>query len=269
MKTKKLYVAAIIFGSLTASAQSVGIGTPNPAASSILELNSTNKGFLMPRMTTANRTAIAAPATGLQVFDITTNTFWHFNGTVWVNDGTGAGDNLGNHLATQTLVLNNNQLRLGAAADGNHKLSYSPGIDGPLLTGYAGGALGTEQDGTSLTALAWDSAGNVNISNKLQVTGASTNTVAYNAGAGTAINFALSNLAYTTASAGAFTLTNIKDGGTYSLSVRGTTVGTSSFTAAGFTVKYANNRPSVAATETIYTFVVMGTVVYVYTSTGF
>ncbi len=37
----------------------------------------------MPRMTTAERTAIATPATGLQVYDTTTNSYWYYNGTAW------------------------------------------------------------------------------------------------------------------------------------------------------------------------------------------
>lgn len=37
----------------------------------------------MPRMTTGERTAIATPATGLQVYDTTTNSYWYYNGTAW------------------------------------------------------------------------------------------------------------------------------------------------------------------------------------------
>lgn len=66
---------------------------------------------------------------------------------------------------------------------------------------------------------------------RLEVDGAATNKSAYNAGASATIDFSKSNLAYTTASATAFTLNNIKDGGTYTLSVRGTVSGTSTFTA--------------------------------------
>ncbi|MBI5010176.1 MAG: hypothetical protein HZB98_11145, partial [Bacteroidia bacterium] len=50
-----------------------------PHASSILELQSTLRGFLAPRMTTAERTAIASPAQGLLVFDTTTQSFWYYN----------------------------------------------------------------------------------------------------------------------------------------------------------------------------------------------
>jgi hypothetical protein len=103
---------------------------------------------------------------------------------------------------------------------------------------------------------------------KLEVNGSSTNATSYNAVASTTIDFSRSNLAYTTANAGAFTLQNIKDGGTYTLSVRGTVAGTSTFAATGFTVRYINNRATVANTHTLYTLVVIGTVIYVYIGTA-
>jgi len=61
----------------------VGIGTTSPAASSILELTSTTRGFLPPRMTTANRSAIASPATGVLIYNTTTNQYQFYNGTTW------------------------------------------------------------------------------------------------------------------------------------------------------------------------------------------
>lgn len=45
-----------------------GIGTATPDASAKLEVNSTSKGILTPRMTSAQRTAITSPANGLLVF---------------------------------------------------------------------------------------------------------------------------------------------------------------------------------------------------------
>ena len=47
---------------------SIGMGTTSPNTSSILDLTSTEKGFLPPRMTNAQRTAITSPATGLIVY---------------------------------------------------------------------------------------------------------------------------------------------------------------------------------------------------------
>ena len=89
-----------------------------------------------------------------------------------------------------------------------------------------------------------------------------TNSTAFNASAGTTIDFSNSNLAYTSANPGAFTLTNLKDGGTYTLAVRGTSSGTASFTASGFTIVSLGNFSTIAGKKTVYTFVVMGTEVY-------
>lgn len=64
--------------------QSVSIGTSSdPVASSVLELVSTTKGFLPPRMTTAQKNAISSPASGLVVYDTTTNKLCCYNGTSW------------------------------------------------------------------------------------------------------------------------------------------------------------------------------------------
>ena len=66
------------------STGSAGIGTTTPNASSLLEMASTSKGFLAPRMTFAQRNVIASPATGLLIYQ-TNNTpgFYLFNGIAW------------------------------------------------------------------------------------------------------------------------------------------------------------------------------------------
>ena len=74
----------------------IGIGTTTPDASSALEINSTNKGLLIPRMTTLERNAIASPAVGLLVYDTDTKFIWSYNGSAWVKSSGGKfvdGDN--------------------------------------------------------------------------------------------------------------------------------------------------------------------------------
>ena len=61
-----------------AQTNNVGIGTTTPNASSILEMQSTTQGVLVPRMTTAQRTAIAAPANGLLVYDTNFDCFFYY-----------------------------------------------------------------------------------------------------------------------------------------------------------------------------------------------
>ena len=62
----------------------IGIGTNSPNASSTMEIASTTKGFLPPRMTTTQKNAIASPATGLMVYDTTLNLISVYNGTTWI-----------------------------------------------------------------------------------------------------------------------------------------------------------------------------------------
>jgi len=72
----------------------VGIGTSAPTASAILDLDSTTQGFLPPRMTQAQMSAIASPAAGLVVYcnDCTPQPGpYYYNGTDFVHFGTGSG----------------------------------------------------------------------------------------------------------------------------------------------------------------------------------
>lgn len=64
---------------------SVGVGTATPAASSLLDLTSTTKGFAPPRMTKAQRDAIASPVAGLFVFNTTDATLDYYNGANWLS----------------------------------------------------------------------------------------------------------------------------------------------------------------------------------------
>ena len=63
--------------------QSVGIGTTNPDSSAILDLSSNTQGFLMPRMTTAQRDAIVDPADGLQILNLDDKCIDIFIDQVW------------------------------------------------------------------------------------------------------------------------------------------------------------------------------------------
>lgn len=77
-----LLIAVIL--SIKAFAQGVGINNPTPDASALLDLTSTGKGLLLPRMTTVQRNAIAAPATSLMIYNTTTTRFEYFDGLAWV-----------------------------------------------------------------------------------------------------------------------------------------------------------------------------------------
>lgn len=58
-------------------------GIDMPYSASILDIRSPNKGILLPRMSTGNRDAIAAPQAGLLIYNNTTNQFNYHNGSSW------------------------------------------------------------------------------------------------------------------------------------------------------------------------------------------
>ena len=61
----------------------MGIGTQNPVSSALVEMTSTTRGFLPPRMTTAQRNTIAAPAEGLVIYNTDEKALNLFSGMAW------------------------------------------------------------------------------------------------------------------------------------------------------------------------------------------
>ncbi len=117
-----------------------GIGTTTPNASSLLEMVSTSKGMLTPRMTKGQRDAIATPATGLLIYQ-TNNTpgFYYYSGTAWKaitpktgwsltgNAGTNAATNFIGTTDAQPLVFkvnNQNAGYLGTPSTTNTAFGY-------------------------------------------------------------------------------------------------------------------------------------------------
>ncbi|MCU0375266.1 MAG: tail fiber domain-containing protein [Chitinophagaceae bacterium] len=65
---------------LSAKAQNVGIGTATPQASAMLDVSSTSKGLLIPRMTENQKNQIASPATGLLIWQTDGTPGFYYNG---------------------------------------------------------------------------------------------------------------------------------------------------------------------------------------------
>ena len=86
-------IFTIICFAIAVHAQSVAINTDGTTAntSAMLDVKSSDKGMLTPRMTTVQRTAIVAPANGLFVYDTDTQSFWYYSGAGWVNIAAGGG----------------------------------------------------------------------------------------------------------------------------------------------------------------------------------
>src|SRR5882757_1009902 len=85
----RIYTATIclFFFVTVAHAQNIGIGTTQPDASAALDISSSNKGLLMPRLDLA-ATAPTTPATGLMVFNI--NNAYGGGTGLYINMGTAA-----------------------------------------------------------------------------------------------------------------------------------------------------------------------------------
>ncbi|MBC5862322.1 hypothetical protein [Flavobacterium turcicum] len=81
--SRKLQSCLLFFMILTATVSAqVGVGTITPDASSVLDVSSTTQGMLTPRMTTAQKNAIASPADGLMVYDTDLKAFCYYNQSV-------------------------------------------------------------------------------------------------------------------------------------------------------------------------------------------
>ena len=134
-----LLLGLLATGGLTARAQTggVGIGTTAPDASAALDIVSSTKGALLPRV--ADATALASPATGLLVFQTGNPAGFYYNaGTAttpnWQQLATGAGTAI---TATNGLTKTGSALGLGGTLTGNTTLGL-----GGFNLGLTGGKVG-------------------------------------------------------------------------------------------------------------------------------
>ena len=86
-------LAIVLFHYNSYSQNGVAINTTNAAShnSAILDVSSSSRGALMPRMTAANRAGIASPATGLTVYQTDgTAGYYYYTGAAWIRIGDAA-----------------------------------------------------------------------------------------------------------------------------------------------------------------------------------
>jgi len=154
--------------------------------SALLELNTTTRGFLPPRLTTTQRDAIASPATGLSIFNTTTAQPEYYSGTAWegaAGGGISIGDSIGGASVNQVLfadasgllaqnskfVFNGSTLNFtGGSSSDQSNSSYGVGAGnsnfGSSNTSIGNSANGNS-NGTSMTSIG-RSAGQNAISNE-------------------------------------------------------------------------------------------------------
>lgn len=238
-----------IYGNITANGGTAFTGAPPYGTASIGKITHTTSGWNGTGFLFGNTTS------GSSSFSMVYNSDKAFFGQLGASLITyGSWNSTGFLLGSDASAVNRLDV-IGRAAIGSYAGVNAAPANGLIVSGNVG--IGTAAPVS-----------------KLEVNGSATNTTAFNSGTATAILFNNSNLAYTTASPTSFSLQGMKDGGTYTLAVQGTTSGTSTFiglnpAGQSFTFMYINNGPTIAGKHTLYTFIVMGTTVYVYMSTGF
>lgn len=85
---KQIFMFLAVFLFTARMYAQVGIGTTTPDASAALDITSTAKGVLIPRMTKIQRDAITSAATGLMIYQTdATVGFYYYNGNRWAEVG--------------------------------------------------------------------------------------------------------------------------------------------------------------------------------------
>lgn len=170
---KKLFIFFLLVTCCQVSfSQNVGIGTTTPNSSAMLDLTSTSKGLLVPRMTTGSVVAISNPARGLLVYDSSVNLLLANKGTgenpAWQPVDNNNGWNITGNSGTQALHfigttdnkplrfrINNVQSGIIDSSGRTTLLGYSSGSSittGAANTGFGYRALYSNTAGNSNTA---------------------------------------------------------------------------------------------------------------------
>ncbi|HKR07312.1 MAG TPA: hypothetical protein VJY62_21940, partial [Bacteroidia bacterium] len=153
--SKQLRITAVMIGMMIIafipafSQNGVGINPTGAAAdpSAMLDVSSTTKGILVPRMTAAQRAALVLPATGLMVFQTDGSTGYYFNtgtpvtpGWILVNDAAALSGTVPVASGgTGAVNPNNARGNLGAAASGaNSDITSLTGIVTPIAVDAGG-----------------------------------------------------------------------------------------------------------------------------------
>ncbi|MCB0790639.1 MAG: hypothetical protein H6595_01805 [Flavobacteriales bacterium] len=146
--TLALVTGLFAVGSLHAQGVAINTTGAAPNAAAMMDITSTNRGMLMPRVTYTQRNAIPLPATGLWVYQTddgagppynpkNASGLWYFNGTQWVrmtNDGWSQTGNSGTTPGTGA-----NQNYLGTVAGSTDPLYIrTNGTDRVFIDGTTG-----------------------------------------------------------------------------------------------------------------------------------
>ena len=166
---KKTILILTLLCAATITQAQVGIGTSSPASSSQLDVTSTTKGLLPPRMTTSQRDAITSPATGLQIYNTDNRAIETFTGTTgkWFTIGRGKGA-ITTNTAVGVNTLNSNTTGLSNTATGNQALYNNTSGFSNTANGYRAlfsNSTGFRNTANGYQALYFNNTGSYNTAN--------------------------------------------------------------------------------------------------------
>jgi trimeric autotransporter adhesin len=123
------------------TAQSVGVGTTSPDNSAMLDISSTTRGLLLPRMTTVQMNAISNPAAGLAVYNTDSSTYCVYTGSAWIKLITSSHQQAGYFAASGTNIYNTNTGNVGIGTSSPASLLHANAgnflVSGTFGTGNA------------------------------------------------------------------------------------------------------------------------------------
>jgi trimeric autotransporter adhesin len=189
---KSLFLILLSFFVLISlKAQNVGIGTNNPNSSSMLEINSSNKGIIIPRINLLNETDVTTVATpGVSLLLFNTNNalpdgqgYYYWNGTRWIkllvrnslssytwglsgNTGTDADSNFIGTADNEALVFKTNNILSGKIDPASNSIYFGQSAGITNSTGsnntFLGDKAGESNSTGSNNLFAGSLAGNAN-----------------------------------------------------------------------------------------------------------
>lgn len=109
-----------------------------PHQNAILDVNATNKGMFIPRVTTTQNTGIISPATGLLVYDTDTSSFWYYNGSAWVVLSAGSATNYWSLNGSNICHNTTGNVGIGTTSPVGKLHITHPGPTGYLVLEYPG-----------------------------------------------------------------------------------------------------------------------------------
>ncbi|MBX3101711.1 MAG: hypothetical protein KF690_04320 [Bacteroidetes bacterium] len=146
---KRLLLLVLCWLAITSSrGQNVGIGTSSPHPKALLDIESTDKGVLIPRLTQAQIQALGTPPAGLMLFNTDSGCFQYYNGAQWIrlcNDAPGCDTPATPTAGSNSPVCAGEPLSLTASAvesanyawtgpNGFQSFDQNPGIASATLT---------------------------------------------------------------------------------------------------------------------------------------